>query len=92
VTSARMSEANRRTALMSTGPKTQEEKAIVRLNAVGHGLLSREALLPGVSLKKWRSWGLVSAPPDTYRGVLWPADGSLLLHSALLASIRLPLR
>src|SRR5215204_1764486 len=39
-----------------------------------------------------RSWGLVSASPDTYRGVLWSAGGSSLLHSALLARIRLPLR
>jgi len=47
VTSARTSEANRRTALKSIGPKTQEEKAVVCLNALGHGLLSREVLLPG---------------------------------------------
>jgi hypothetical protein len=39
-----------------------------------------------------RSWGLVSAPPDTYRGVLWPAGGSSPLHSAVLARIRIPLR
>src|SRR5215211_853771 len=26
-----------------------------------------------------RSWGLLSAPPDTYRGVLWSAGGSSLL-------------
>ena len=37
-----------------------------------------------------RSWGRVSASPDTYRGVLWPAGGSSLLHSALLASIGVP--
>ena len=29
------------------------------------------------------SWGLVSASLDTYRGVLWPADGSSLLRSNL---------
>jgi hypothetical protein len=92
VTSARTSEANRRKALESIGPKTQEEKAVVRLIALGHGLLSREVLLPGVSLKKSHSWWLVSAPPDTYRGVLWPAGGSSLLPSAVLASIRIPLR
>src|SRR5918997_3885490 len=38
---------NRRNALKSTGPKTPEGKAAVRLNAKQHGLLSREALLPG---------------------------------------------
>ena len=40
-------EANRRNASKSTGPKTPEGKAAVRLNAVRHGLLSEEALLPG---------------------------------------------
>jgi hypothetical protein len=34
------------------------------------------------------SWELVSAPPDTYHGVLWLVDGSLLLHPEALASIR----
>jgi hypothetical protein len=38
--------ANRRNAQKSTGPKTPEGKAVVRLNAMQHGLLSREALLP----------------------------------------------
>jgi hypothetical protein len=90
VTSAGTSEANRQTALKSIGSKAREEKAVVRLIVLGHCLLSREVLLSVVSLKKWRSWGLVSAPPDSYRGVLWPADGSLLLHSAVLASIRVP--
>jgi hypothetical protein len=47
MTSARKSEANRRNALKSTGPKTPEGKAAVRLNALKHGLLSREVVLPG---------------------------------------------
>jgi hypothetical protein len=47
MTSTRKSEANRRNALKSTGPKTPEGKAAVRLNAIKHGLLSREVLLPG---------------------------------------------
>ena len=51
MTSVRTSEANRRSALQSIGPKTQEEeeeeKAVVRLIALGHCLLSREVLLPG---------------------------------------------
>jgi hypothetical protein len=38
--------ANRRNARKSTGPKTPQGKAVVRLNAVTHGLLSREVLLP----------------------------------------------
>jgi hypothetical protein len=40
-------EANRRNALRGTGPNTAEGKATVALNAMKHGLLSRELLLPG---------------------------------------------
>ena len=47
MTSEGKAEANRRNALKSTGPKTPEGKAAVRLNALRHGLLSREVLLPG---------------------------------------------
>jgi hypothetical protein len=45
--SEKQDRANRRNAQKSTGPKTPEGKAAVRLNAVRHGLLSKEALLPG---------------------------------------------
>ena len=41
--------ANRRNALRSTGPRTPEGKAVVALNALRHGLLSREALVRGES-------------------------------------------
>ena len=47
VTSGRKAEANRQNALKSTGPKTPEGKAAVRLNALTHGLRSGEVLLPG---------------------------------------------
>jgi hypothetical protein len=47
MTSEKQIRANRRNALKSTGPKTPEGKAAVRLNARTHGLLSREVLLPG---------------------------------------------
>ena len=47
MTSDKKAEANRRNALKSTGPKTPEGKAAVRHNAVKHGLLSQDILLPG---------------------------------------------
>jgi hypothetical protein len=47
MTSDKQADANRRNALKSTGPKTPEGKDAVRLNALKHGLLSQELLLPG---------------------------------------------
>src|SRR3954465_7368460 len=47
MTSRKQAEANRQNALKSTGPKTPEAKAAVRLNALKHGLLSQDVLLPG---------------------------------------------
>ena len=38
-------EANRRNALHSTGPKTPEGKAHVRLNALKHGFLSKQIVI-----------------------------------------------
>jgi hypothetical protein len=47
MTSEKQAQANHRNALKSTGPKTPEGKAAVRLNANKHGLRSQEVLLPG---------------------------------------------
>jgi hypothetical protein len=47
MTSDKQARANRRNALKSTGPKTPEGKATIRHNALRHGLLSRDILLPG---------------------------------------------
>ena len=46
MTSPDKAAANRQNTLKSTGPKTLEGKAAVRLNAVKHGLLSEQVLLP----------------------------------------------
>lgn len=47
VTSDKQTQANRRNALKSTGPTTPEGKAAASQNALTHGLLSRQVLLPG---------------------------------------------
>ena len=46
MTSERQIAANRANALHSTGPKTPEGKAVVRHNAMRHGLLARDVVLP----------------------------------------------
>jgi hypothetical protein len=57
VTSDKQIDANRQNALKSTGPKTLEGKAAVRLNAIKHGLLSQETLLPGEDEEALRELG-----------------------------------
>ena len=47
MTSDKQARANQQNARKSTGPKTPEGKAAVRHNALTHGLLSQEVLLPG---------------------------------------------
>lgn len=46
-TSQKQTEANQQNAQQSTGPKTDEGKAVSRYNAIKHGLLSKEVLLEG---------------------------------------------
>jgi len=46
MTSERQKAANRANARHSTGPKTPEGKAAIRLNACWHGLLARDVVLP----------------------------------------------
>src|SRR5580704_6260422 len=47
MTSQKQIDANRRNAQKSTGPKTPEGKAAVRLNALKHGLRARTVVGPG---------------------------------------------
>ena len=47
MTSERRKAANQANARRSTGPKTPEGKVAVRLNALRHGLLARDVVLPG---------------------------------------------
>jgi len=47
MTSEKQEKANRQNALKSTGPKTSKGKAVARYNAVKHGLLSQDVLIPG---------------------------------------------
>ena len=47
MTSEKKAEANRENARKSTGPRTPEGKEAARLNALRHGLRSKEVLLPG---------------------------------------------
>jgi hypothetical protein len=67
MTSDKQAEANRQNSLKSTGPKTPKGKAAVRLNAVKHGLLSQEVLLPGDDESALKELG------DRLRNELQPA-------------------
>jgi hypothetical protein len=49
----KQTEANRRNALKSTGPKTPEGKAVVSLNSLRHGLRARTVVLPGESREEF---------------------------------------
>ena len=57
MTSERQAEANRQNATKSTGPRTPAGKAVVALNGIKHGLLSRECLLKGESETEFVAFG-----------------------------------
>jgi len=91
-------EANQRNALLSTGPKTPEGKKQVRLNALKHGVLAQEALLPGEDPQAlahlegclWDDW----QPVDVYEEFLldlilrqmWRLRRAGRLEAAILAA------
>jgi hypothetical protein len=57
MTSEKKIQANRQNALKSTGPRTPDGKDAVRLNALRHGILSKEILLPGEDGEALRELG-----------------------------------
>lgn len=67
-------EANRRNALRSSGPKTEQGKSIARWNALQHGLLSREVLVPGAEGKEGQA---------EFAGLLARLRRNLRLHGEL---------
>ncbi|MDP9437354.1 MAG: hypothetical protein M3P49_01175 [Actinomycetota bacterium] len=81
MTSDKKAQANRRNSLKSTGPKTPEGKAAVRYNAVKHGLLSQDVLLPGEDEAALRGLG------ERLRDELQPAgEMESLLVERIIAS------
>ena len=44
--------ANRRNAQKSTGPKTPDGRAVSKMNAVKHGILSKQVLVRGLNIKE----------------------------------------
>ena len=62
MTSERQKAANRANARHSTGPKTRKGKAVIRLNALRHGLLTRDVVLPGEDAEGFEDlWNQVRA-------------------------------
>jgi hypothetical protein len=51
-TSDKQIAANRRNAAKSTGPRTAEGRAVSRMNALQHGILSRQVLVRGLVLEE----------------------------------------
>jgi hypothetical protein len=49
MTSERQIAANRRNASLSTGPRTAAGKAVVAQNALRHGMLAKQIIVPGES-------------------------------------------
>ncbi|HWE39682.1 MAG TPA: hypothetical protein VG406_24245 [Isosphaeraceae bacterium] len=47
--------ARRANALLSTGPRTPEGKAVASMNAVTHGLCTTVAVLPGESVEEFQA-------------------------------------
>ncbi len=85
MSSQKQTEANRRNARRSTGPKTPEGKARSRLNALKHGLLAQDLILPDEDAK------LFLELLEALDAELQPADllQQILLHEITSARWRL---
>ena len=53
-TSAKQIAANRRNAVKSTGPRTPQGRAVSKMNALKHGILSKQVLVHGLILEESR--------------------------------------
>jgi hypothetical protein len=53
--SEKQAEANRRNALQSTGPRTEEGQAVAKLNALRHGLRAVRTVVPGEDPDEWET-------------------------------------
>ncbi len=70
MTSLARIEANRRNALLSTGPRTDAGKAIVARNAMRHGLRAQQVLIAGESEEEFESFREAMAEYYEPAGVL----------------------
>ena len=63
-------EANRKNALRSTGPRTRKGKEAVKRNALKHGILAREVVIPGkedaVEFRRLHDWLRKDKQPQGY--------------------------
>jgi hypothetical protein len=55
MTTQRQKRANKANARWSTGPKTPQGKAAIGVNAIRHGLLCRDRILPGEDLAAFKA-------------------------------------
>ncbi len=53
MTSQKQIEANRRNAQKSSGPKTAQGRSISRMNALKHGLLAEQVIVPGEDFEEF---------------------------------------
>jgi hypothetical protein len=79
--------ANRRNALLSTGPRSLAGKARSRMNAVSHGLTAQQTLLPGEDPAEYA--GLRQSMFNSLGRLPWKmAGGANCQPDVALASLR----